>query len=188
MKIGVISDTHGSLTAWRKAFNRYFADADLIVHCGDLFYHGPRNPLPDGYAGLPLAEALNGCRVPLIIARGNCDSEVDVSLLKWPVAAPFCVCRVEGKTILAWHEGEVAPEAAAARERFKPEVFIVGHTHRPRLWTAGPTLCLNPGSPSLSKLPDGRGTVGLLDDRGAHILELDTGKEWAAQPWAGEGS
>ena len=32
MVIGVISDTHGSLTAWVKAVNDYFSKVDLILH------------------------------------------------------------------------------------------------------------------------------------------------------------
>ncbi|NLU43022.1 MAG: phosphodiesterase, partial [Firmicutes bacterium] len=42
MRIGVISDTHGSVTAWRKAYDQVLRSADLIVHAGDLLYHGPR--------------------------------------------------------------------------------------------------------------------------------------------------
>jgi hypothetical protein len=32
MLIGVISDTHGSLTAWAKAINDYFSRVDLLLH------------------------------------------------------------------------------------------------------------------------------------------------------------
>ncbi|MGE5552394.1 MAG: phosphodiesterase [Betaproteobacteria bacterium] len=183
MKIGVISDTHGSLTAWREAFNRYFSDADLIIHCGDLFYHAPRNPLPEGYAPLALAEALNECPVPLVIARGNCDSAVDESLLRWPLASPVAFTRWEGKTILAWHEGEVAPGVAELLERHKPDLLLVGHTHKGRVWREGTCLCLNPGSPSLSKLPEGRPTVGVIDDQGARVLDLTDGSVVGTSEW-----
>lgn len=186
MKIGVISDTHGSLTAWRKAYNRFFTDADLIVHCGDLFYHGPRNPLPDGYAPRALAEALNDCPVRLVIVRGNCDAPVDESLLKQPVHSPYATLEWEGRTILAWHEGEVVPEAAEVLAERRPDVFLTGHTHRARVWRAGATLCLNPGSPALSKLPEGRPTVAVLDDHGARILDVDTGSVVEQAGWVEE--
>ena len=42
MKIGVISDTHGSLAAWKTAYEKYLKDTDLILHCGDVLYHGPQ--------------------------------------------------------------------------------------------------------------------------------------------------
>ena len=36
MRIGVISDTHGSISAWQQAYNNYLSQTDLIIHCGDL--------------------------------------------------------------------------------------------------------------------------------------------------------
>lgn len=181
----MISDTHGSLQAWEQAYDRYFRDADLIVHCGDLFYHGPRNPLPEGFGPLALAEALNACPVPLVIARGNCDAAVDASVLNWPLADPFATLRFGEKTLVAWHEGEVRPEAAEVIRRYRADVFLTGHTHRARLVREGARLCLNPGSPSLSKLPDGRPTIGLLDDHGARVVYLDTGETMADEAWEG---
>ncbi|MGE5507421.1 MAG: phosphodiesterase [Chitinophagales bacterium] len=183
MKIGVISDTHGSLAAWEKAFERHFRDADLIVHCGDLFYHGPRNPLPPGFDPLALAEALNACPVPLVIAGGNCDAAVDASVLDWPLADPFAHLQFGDKKLLAWHEGEVAPGAAEVVRRYRTDVWLTGHTHRARLVRDGSLLCLNPGSPSLSKLPGGRPTIGVLDDQGARVIYLDTGEIMADAAW-----
>ena len=54
MKIGIISDTHGHEMAWAHACERFFKGADLIVHAGDVLYHGPRNPMKADYnpAGL----------------------------------------------------------------------------------------------------------------------------------------
>ncbi len=77
MKIGVVSDTHGSLTAWQNAYNSNFQDVDWIIHCGDVLYHGPRNPLPEGYNPQTLAMDLQKIRQPIIFAKGNCDAEID---------------------------------------------------------------------------------------------------------------
>ena len=44
MKIGVISDTHGYVDRVALAIEKFFADADLILHAGDVLYHGPNNP------------------------------------------------------------------------------------------------------------------------------------------------
>ena len=41
MKIGVISDTHGSLYFFEMAMS-YLKDCDKIIHAGDILYHGPR--------------------------------------------------------------------------------------------------------------------------------------------------
>ena len=39
MKIGVISDTHGCELHWAAAYEKFFQDADLIIHSGDVLYH-----------------------------------------------------------------------------------------------------------------------------------------------------
>ena len=79
MKIGIISDTHGHEDAWQKAFDKHFKDADLILHAGDVLYHGPRNPMKADYNPAGLAEKINHSPIPVVIARGNCDASVDAS-------------------------------------------------------------------------------------------------------------
>jgi len=39
MRIGLLSDTHGDLDAFKQAYE-IIKDTDLIIHSGDLFYHG----------------------------------------------------------------------------------------------------------------------------------------------------
>ncbi|WP_129408853.1 metallophosphoesterase family protein [Marinitoga lauensis] len=39
MKLGVLSDTHGSLFYFEKAL-KYLKDVDRIIHLGDYLYHG----------------------------------------------------------------------------------------------------------------------------------------------------
>lgn len=39
MKIGVISDTHGYHERVKLAVEKFFADAELILHAGDVCYH-----------------------------------------------------------------------------------------------------------------------------------------------------
>ena len=41
MKIGVMSDTHGSLPYFEKALD-LLKDCDVLFHIGDVLYHGPR--------------------------------------------------------------------------------------------------------------------------------------------------
>jgi putative phosphoesterase len=89
MKIGIISDTHGHEMAWQKAYEKQFQDADMILHAGDVLYHGPRNPMKADYNPAGLVQRINTCPVPVIIAKGNCDSSVDASCLELPVQAPY---------------------------------------------------------------------------------------------------
>ena len=55
MKIGIISDTHGSATAWSMAYEKYLMHTEQILHAGDVLYHGPRNQISDVYCPSLLA-------------------------------------------------------------------------------------------------------------------------------------
>ena len=59
MKIGIISDTHGHEGAWTRAYEKFFTGADLILHAGDVAYHGPRNPMKADYNPMGLIERIN---------------------------------------------------------------------------------------------------------------------------------
>ena len=177
MLIGVISDTHGSFLAWERSLAGPFSDVDKIVHAGDVFYHGTRNPMPEGYDTLQLAEAINRCELPVAIAMGNCDSEVDQMVCNVPMVHPFLVIEEQGMRIMIqhWQRGGTA-ELQDLITRFRPGVFITGHTHVPEIHREMGTLVLNPGSPSLTKRADGTRTVARLQlaaDGTVRALMLD---------------
>ena len=97
MTIFIISDIHGSLSAFQKAMDAYCREkADLLVICGDYLNHGPRNDIPAGYDTKGLASALNGVKHIVTGVRGNCDSEVDQMMLEFPVLAPYTNIVVPG--------------------------------------------------------------------------------------------
>lgn len=176
MKIGIISDTHGSVTAWEMAYDKFFHDADLILHAGDVLYHGPRNRMQDDYSPAVLSERLNQCSVPILIARGNCDSEVDASVLDVPLTAPYLFTLAGGRRIVVAH-GHLAEsdgEKAALANKLRADVFISGHTHIAALWQREGIRFVNPGSPALSKRMDGRQTVAQMDEEKIEILDLYT--------------
>lgn len=179
MKIGVISDTHGSKTAWEMAESRFFSDADLIVHCGDFMYHGPRNRIMDGYDPLGLAALINASAVPVIASRGNCDSEVDESLLDIPLASPYALVDRGGRRIVITHGhlAESDEEKDALAKKLGADVFISGHTHIPVIERRGGVIFLNPGSPSLSKRDDGRNTVAVITDGEISAYDVCTGEK-----------
>ena len=85
----IISDIHGCLPALEQTLSHLQVCApDYYLLLGDLLNHGPRNPLPDGYAPAEVATCLNRLREQIIAVRGNCDSEVDQMLLRFPCLAP----------------------------------------------------------------------------------------------------
>ena len=105
MKIGIISDTHGHEMAWANACERFFKGADLILHAGDVLYHGPRNPMKADYNPAGLVARINSCDIPVVIAKGNCDSSVDASCLDLPIEAPYAYVVWEGLRIVVTHGG-----------------------------------------------------------------------------------
>ena len=83
MKIGVMSDTHGSLPYLEKALD-VLSDCDILLHIGDVLYHGPRNDLPEGYNPKAVIEKINNLD-NITIVRGNCDADVDQMVIKHPI-------------------------------------------------------------------------------------------------------
>ena len=176
MKIGIISDTHGCEKRWELAYEKHFSDADLIIHAGDVLYHGPRNPMLEDYNPAGLADKINASVPPVLICRGNCDSEVDQLVLKTPIQAPYAYAFAGGKRIVATHGHLIESDAAKdeAARTMRADVFITGHIHTNVLEKRGATVFVNPGSPSLSKREDGRATIALMTDAKITILDIDT--------------
>ena len=177
MKIGIISDTHGCLQTWEAVYDRFFADADLIIHAGDVLYHGPRNNIPEEYNPKKLAEVLNQCPVPLVIACGNCDAEVDGMVLDWPIQSPYAYLRLEGLNIIVNH-GHQLSEATQKdiAQRYKAQLFITGHSHVAALSQADGVVYLNPGSPGMTKRADGRGTIALMEGDRLRVFDIHSGE------------
>ena len=176
MKIGIISDTHGCHERFSLAFDKYFKDADMIIHAGDVLYHGPRNPMLSDYNPAKLAEKLNACSMPVVICRGNCDSEGYTLVLDMPIQAPYTYVVAEGLKIVTTHGHYVETDEAKDKmaKALKADIFISGHVHINVLEKRGNTVFLNPGSPSLSKREDNRATVAVLEDKTIKIIDIDT--------------
>jgi uncharacterized protein len=178
MRIGVVSDTHGNTQAFRRAVD-VLGEIDVLVHAGDILYHPPRIGCTEGYDLMGIVEALNALPVPIIAARGNCDSEVYGELLSFPVQAPYAYASCEGARVLVNH-GHIMKQDELAELGRKMDVhFIVsGHTHMPALERRDGVILMNPGSTSVPKLEvNGKLTpsAGLITDDLACILSLDDG-------------
>ncbi len=178
MKIGVISDTHGHEKRWAIAYEKFFKDADLILHAGDVLYHGPRNPMLEDYHPAGLVNMINECPVPVVIAKGNCDSEVDQMVLELPIQSPYAYVMMDGTRIVMTHGHtvETDEEKDAMAKHMKADIFISGHVHTNVLEKRGNTIFLNPGSPALSKRRDKRSTVAVIEDGKIEIYDIDNGE------------
>lgn len=176
MMVGFISDTHGSALAWRRAMNHGLSSCELIIHCGDVLYHGPRNPLPDGHDPQALAGLINASSQRIHLAKGNCDAAIDQQLLDYPLGSPAIVVEAAGVGILA-HHGDLLSEDETRRFARASAVSLIasGHTHLRVLERAGGVVYLNPGSCSLPKSADARPSFGVFDGRAIRLLDVTDG-------------
>ena len=174
--IVIVSDTHGDSQSWEEISKRFLKGADLILHAGDVLYHGPRNQLPAGYAPEELSHRLRELSIPILIARGNCDSQVDEMVLELPLAGEYLVTIINGVKVLLHHGHQLEPDRVKDLcRKWSINLCVQGHTHIPSLVKETGTVYLNPGSPSLPKGEVSQGTIALWDDKLIQLIEWKTG-------------
>ena len=164
MKIMVASDIHGSDFYCRKmleAFDRESADKLLLL--GDIIYHGPRNDLPKEYAPKSVIERLNAVKDKILAVRGNCDTEVDQMVLKFPILADYCVLYVGKRMIYATHGHNFNCDSLPPLQ--KGDILLHGHTHVPKCVDTGEFIYMNPGSVSIPKEDSEHGYMILTEEK-----------------------
>ena len=139
MRIFVASDIHGSAVSLEKFFS--IVDAALpehpdtkVVLLGDTYNHGPRNPLPEGYAPMRVAKLLNGAMSFITVIKGNCDSEVDEMISNFPIIGDFSM-DWNGHTVFFTHGHKVNPTCPPTGVR-PGDVVFYGHFHKPSVTVA----------------------------------------------------
>lgn len=162
--VGVVSDTHGSLSAWNSALKLFGEGVGMLLHAGDVLYSaGPSSAL---------AAVLRGYEGNLLIARGNCDTDFDVASTGREF--PHCV-KFEwmGKKILVMHGDDFQLFQKMARAN-RVDLAISGHTHVASVVREGSILFLNPGS---TTRPKGRhpASAAVVREGDISILTLDGG-------------
>lgn len=165
MKLFICSDIHGSAT-WCKQVVERFAEekADRLIILGDILYHGPRNPLPNGYSPKDVCALLNPLKDKILAVRGNCDSEVDQMVLQFNISSDYAEI-YDGKIKIVLSHGHRAVPPLG-----RSDVYITGHTHVPLCVTEKEGyLHLNPGSVSLPKENSPRGYI--LYENGEFIFK-----------------
>ena len=163
MKLLVFSDIHGSMPAARRvlALTAEHTPAAVIL-LGDILYHGPRNPLPEGYSPREVAAVLAPLAGRIVAVKGNCDSDVDAMVLPFPLSSDFSWILDGSLRIFATHGHVHGPDNPPPLE--EGDVLLFGHTHVPmaRTTAAGIHLC-NPGSLAMPK-EDHPACYGLFED------------------------
>ena len=147
MKILVISDIHGS-TYYANKINEIYdkENPDKIILLGDLYYHGPRNPLTKEYNPMEVAKILNSFKDKLICVKGNCDAEVDEMISEFEFNEVVKL-EISGKQFFFTHGHKYninnIPENV--------DVLVYGHLHTGFIKKQNNVLCINSGSISLPK-------------------------------------
>jgi uncharacterized protein len=175
MKIGIISDIHGYPENFKKAL-MHFEGCDMILCAGDVLYHGPRNPILEGYNPQALVNEISKNQVPMLIARGNCDAEVDLMVLDLPMIPQFFVYEKENIRFVVAHGHDVDEGKLRDIGRlYKADIVVTGHTHVRKYEAFLDTLYINPGSISVPK-GDGIASIAIFEDGVIKFINIEDGK------------
>lgn len=114
---------------------------------------------------------INHLQVPILIARGNCDSDGDQFALTTPIMSPYVFLYVEGMKIMVVHgDGKKDGDLEKLVEKFGLSLLVHGHSHVARIRKAGQGLIVNPGTPTIPNPSSPyKKTVGVFDSRSGSI-------------------
>ena len=175
MKIMIASDLHGSLYYGQKLFDRFEEEkAEKIMLLGDLLYHGARNALPEEYSTISLTALLNRYKDRILAVRGNCDAEIDQTVLEFPIMQTYLVAWIDGRKWFLTH-GHVFNEHTMFPHD-PGDILLHGHTHVKALEKVEDFYFVNPGSVSIPK----DGTVhsyALYEDGAFCLKDVENGRE-----------
>lgn len=167
MKYFIASDVHGSLKYAKKMIEIFEASkADKLILLGDLYYHGPRNPLPDGYNPKEVALLFNRYKDRLLVVRGNCDAEVDQMISDFPIQ-DYLQIDLGGKTFSFYHGHKQLNLPK------KSDGIFNGHTHICQLELIDGVIMANPGSITLPKSDNSRDYI-IFENNLITLRELET--------------
>ncbi len=168
----IISDIHGSYENLTKVIEQlHFFAADKIISLGDVYYHGPRNPLPEGYDPMKISELLNELYLydSFKSVKGNCDAEVDQMISDFPFQKEIKFTFNKKKILCHHGHHEV-------KNIDEYDIIFQGHTHISKIEKCHETYIVNPGSISLPKAMDSQNFI-IMNEKGITIYDLNTQKE-----------
>ncbi len=147
MRYIVFSDIHGSAYYANKMKEIIEKEnADKVILLGDLYYHGPRNPLPEEYNPKLVCEFLNSIKDSIICIKGNCDAEVDemISEFSFNNHVELEIGNKKYYFTHGHHENkDNIPEGI--------DVLVYGHFHTGFIEEVNGVICVNSGSITLPK-------------------------------------
>lgn len=168
MKYLVFSDIHGSKYYFN--FAKEIIDRetpDKIILLGDLYYHGPRNPLPRDYEPKSVCEILNTYADKILAIKGNCDAEVDEMISDFKFSESIKLV-ISNKTVMCTHGHKYNKDNVPS----DVDIIIYGHYHTGFI-DRGKILAINAGSVSLPKENTAHSYL-LIEDKTIYLKNLLT--------------
>ena len=170
MKCMIISDIHGSYLDLRRVMDIYEEEHfDKLIILGDILYHGPRNPLPEGYEPKSVIRLLNEYKEKIIAVRGNCDAEVDQMVLEFPMRADYHELYLDGHRFFLTH-GHLFNEDELPLVT-TGDILMYGHFHKPIIKNKQGIIIFNPSSISLPK--ESVKSYGVYENHVLSIYSMD---------------
>lgn len=170
MKFLIASDLHGSSESTKLLLQAFEKEkADKLILLGDIYNHGPRNPLPNGYNPLEVAQLLNSISKNLIVIRGNCDSCVDEIISDFQFIQDSIIV-INNKIIYLQH-GDRYNINSLPKIEF--DIFIYGHYHTGFIKMQGNRFIANCGSVALPKNNTAKSYL-LLTENSLELKDLDS--------------
>ncbi|MCR4698289.1 MAG: phosphodiesterase [Bacilli bacterium] len=169
MNILIGSDIHGSYKYAKLLLAKVEKyDAKKILLLGDFYYNGARNVPPEEYSPKDVVSLLNDYASKIIAVKGNCESEVDQWVSKFPIS-DMATLFILNKEIIMTHGHHYSFEELPPNPG---DIFLQGHTHIGVLEKKGDLILANPGSVSLPK--DGHHSYMVMNEEGIKLLDLLT--------------
>lgn len=168
MKYIIASDIHGSLCFAKKLYQIIEKEnPDTIILLGDVYYHGPRNPLPPEYNPMAVSKLLNNLSNKLICIKGNCDAEVDemISNFKFYNNYKTTICN---KHIMFTH----GHKTDFNNINSNIDILFYGHYHTGHIKKQQTPILVNPGSISIPKENTVNSFV-LIDNNTIYLKDLN---------------
>ena len=169
MKYFVISDIHGSVYYLKKSIDQFEKEnCDKLIILGDLYYHGPRNPLTQEYAPMDIANILNTIKDKIIAIKGNCDAEVDELISEFKFTD---ILNIEhNKKIITLTHGHKFNKDNLPNNC--GDILLYGHFHLSFLTKQNGIIIGSPGSISLPKDNTARGYI-VIEDNSITLKDLN---------------
>jgi len=168
MKVIIASDIHGNLKYVHKLDELIQKEnPDKLILLGDVYYHGPRNNLPDEYNPMEVSNILNKYSNKIIAVRGNCDAEVDNMISEFDVSKDYEEIVLDGNKFYITH-GHLFDKL---ENIINDNYVFYGHTHVYDLLNKK----INPGSVGIPKV-NKEHTVILYENNRLNLINLDNFK------------